>query len=94
MVVKVKLSRSLEKKVVFPTTTLIGFFWAIIQWVMVFNSLPWLCPSPLGLVAGVVHLHHCEGEKGVTGRADFKSAGGGAGGRASTVLRKWQPILR
>lgn len=40
MVVKVKLSRSLEKKVVSPTTTLTGFFWAIIRWVMIFDSVP------------------------------------------------------
>lgn len=73
---KVKLSRSLEKRVVFPATTLIGFFWAIIHWVMVSDSLPWLCPSLLGLAAGVVHLHHCEGERRVTGRAGLRSAVG------------------
>lgn len=87
MVVKVKLSRSLKKRVVVNTTTPIGFFWAIIHWVMISDSPPWLCPSLLGLVAGVVHLHQCERERRVTGRADFRSAGtGGLVGTRETCL--------
>lgn len=71
MLVKVKLSRSLERRVVFSATTRIGFFQAIIHWVVMSDSLPWFCPSLLGLAAGVVHVHHCERERRVTGRAGF-----------------------
>lgn len=49
MVVEVKLSRSLEKRVSFPTT-LIGFFWVIRLWYLICTGL---CLSLPGMDAGV-----------------------------------------
>lgn len=69
MVAEVKLSRSLEKRVGFPTT-LIGFFWVIGLWYLICTGL---CISLPGLDAGVVHIHHCEGERRVMCGADFRS---------------------
>ena len=95
MLVKVKLSRSLEKRLVFPATTLSGFFWTVIHWVSISDSLPWSRPSLLGLAAGVVRPHRCEGERRGMGRAGLRTAvergragrvgvapGGGEGGGA------------
>ncbi len=82
MLVKVRLSRSLKKRAVPRNKLLLASFWAIIHWVIMSDSLPWLCPSPpLGLAAGVVHLHLCEGGKRrVTGRAGLRGGGGGGEG--------------
>lgn len=71
----------MEKRLVFPATTLSGFFWAVIHWVMISDSLPWSRPSLLGLAAGVVCPHLCEEERRVTGRAGLRSAGEMGGGR-------------
>lgn len=59
-----------------PQQLLLASFRPIIHWVMISDSLPWLCPSLLGLAAGVVYLHHCEGERRGTGRAGLRSTGG------------------
>lgn len=43
--------------------TLSNSYWlfeAIVHWVMISDSLPWLCPPLLGLAAGVVDLHRSD----------------------------------
>lgn len=35
-------------------------FEAIVHWVTISDSLPWLCPPLLGLAAGVVDLHRSD----------------------------------
>lgn len=45
---------------------------------MISDSLPWLCPSLLGLAAGV-HLHHCEGDE--SDRQGWFEERRGGGGR-------------
>ncbi|CAB1433303.1 unnamed protein product [Pleuronectes platessa] len=91
MLVKVKLSGSAEERVVCVHD---NSHWLVFRpryhWVWMYESPPWLCPSLLGVAAGVVRLHHVGSDR----RGWFEERRWATSERASTVLHDWQPILR